>query len=179
MPTTRSKKESPTGSSSRVAEAQIRRLLAEYTPEIAQLMAAARRKLRARIPRGFELIYDTYNGLGIGYGAVQKYSAPVVSLFAYPRWVTLFFLRGAALDDPHGLLDGRGSRVRSIRLASADTLDDARVAALVSQALSRQEDAFAAAPALRPYVQSVAAARKPRTPRTSGARARSRSVPRA
>src|SRR3954454_15994857 len=127
MATTRSKKESPTGSSSRVAEAQIRRFLAEYTPEIAQLMAAARRKLRARIPRGFEMIYDTYNGVGIGYGAVQKYSSPVVSLLAYPRWVTLFFLYGATLDDPHGLLQGTGSRVRSIRLASAALLDDPRV----------------------------------------------------
>ncbi len=153
-------------SSPRAAEAELRRLLAEYDPEIARLMWDTRRKLRARIPRGFELIYDSYNGVGIGYGALQKYSAPVVSLLAYPRWVTLFFLYGATLDDPHGLLQGKGSRVRSIRLASADALDDRRVGALLEQALRREQDAFAAAPRLRPYVQSVAAARRPRTPRT-------------
>ena len=122
-------------------------------------MAAARRKLRARIPRGFELIYD-YNGVGIGYGAAQKYSAPVVSVFAFPRWVTLFFLFGATLDDPHALLEGTGSRVRSTRLETADMLDDPRVGVLLEQALRRDEAAFTAAPRLRTYLQSVARARQ-------------------
>jgi hypothetical protein len=179
MARTQTTKATRASSSQRAVEAEIRRLLAEYTPEIAKLMAAARRKLRSGIPRGFELVYDTYNGLGVGYGPVHKYSAPVVSLVAYPRWVTLFFLRGATLDDPHRLLQGTGSRVRSIRLATADVLDDAHVVALIAQALSREEAAFAAAPALRTHIQSVAAARKSRKPRVSGARTRTRSGRRA
>jgi hypothetical protein len=146
------------------AEAEIRRLLAEHTPEIARLMTAARRKLRARVARGFELLYDNYNGVGIGYGATHKYSAPVVSLVAFPRWVTLFFLYGGTLDDPHGLLEGTGRRVRSIRLASADVLDDPRVGALLEQALRRDEAAFAMAPRLSTYVQLIARARRPRAP---------------
>jgi hypothetical protein len=165
MTKARTKKATRASSPPRAAEAELRRLLAEYDPEIAHLMSAARRKLRSRIRRGFELIYDSYNGVGIGYGATQKYSAPVVSLVAYPRWVTLFFLYGATLDDPHNLLQGTGSRVRSIRLASADALDDPRVGALLEQALRRDQVAFAAAPTLRPYVQLVAAARRPRTTR--------------
>jgi hypothetical protein len=148
----------------REAEAEIRRLLSGYLPEFARRMTAARRKLRARVPRGFELLYDNYNGLGIGYGATQKYSAPVVSLFAFPRWVTLFFLYGATLNDPHGLLEGTGRRVRSIRLESADLLDDPRVGALLEQALRGHEAAFAAAPRLRTCLQSVARVRKPRAP---------------
>ena len=148
----------------REANVEIRRLLADYAPEISRRMAAARRKLRPRIPRGFELLYDNYNGVGIGYGATQKYSSPVVSIFAFPRWVTLFFLHGAPLDDPHGLLEGTGSRVRSVRLESADLLDDPRVGALLEQALLRDEGAFAAAPPLRTSVQSIARVRKPRAP---------------
>jgi hypothetical protein len=151
--------------SARDANAEIRRLLADYAPEISRRMAAARRKLRARIPRGFELLYDNYNGVGIGYGATQKYSAPVVSLFAFPRWVTLFFLYGATLDDPHKLLEGTGSRVRSIRIESADVLDDFRVGALLEQALRRDGAAFAAAPRLRASFQSVARVRRRRAPR--------------
>jgi len=127
-------------------------------------MTAARRKLRARVQRGYELLYDNYNGVGIGYGATQKYSAPVVSLFAFPRWVTLFFLYGATLDDPHGLLEGTGRRVRSVRLESADLLDDPRIGALLEQALHRDEAAFAAAPRLRTCLQSVARVRKRRAP---------------
>ena len=150
----------------REGEAEIRRLLADYTAEIARLMTAARRKLRSRVPRGFELLYDNYNGVGIGYGATQKYSAPVVSLVAFPRWVTLFFLYGATLDDPHGLLEGTGRRVRSIRLESAEVLDGPRVRALLDQALRRDGAAFAAAPRLRTCVQTIARARKPRAPGT-------------
>ena len=148
----------------REANAHIRGLLADCAPEISRRMVAARRKLRARIPRGFELLYDNYNGVGIGYGATQKYSSPVVSIFAFPRWVTLFFLYGAALDDPHHLLQGTGSRVRSIRLESAALLDDPRVGALLKQALLRDETAFAAAPRLSTCLQSVARVRKPRAP---------------
>jgi hypothetical protein len=148
----------------READAEIRRLLADYTPDIAQRMAKARRKLRSRIPRGFELLYDNYNGVGIGYGATQKYSAPVISILAFPRWVTLFFLYGATLDDPHELLDGSGRRVRSMRLESANMLDDPRVGALLDQALRRDEAAFASAPRLRTCVQSIARVRKPRAP---------------
>jgi hypothetical protein len=153
-----------TALTAREAEAEIRRLLADCLPELARRMTAARRKLRARVPRGFELLYDNYNGVGIGYGATQKYSAPVVSLFAFPRWVTLFFLYGATLDDPHGLLEGTGRRVRSVRLESADLLDDPRIGALLEQALHRDEAAFAAAPRLRTCLQSVARVRKRRAP---------------
>jgi hypothetical protein len=153
-----------TSFTARDANAEIRRLLADYAPEICRQVTAARRKLRARIPRGFELLYDNYNGVGIGYGATRKYSSPVVSLVAFPRWVTLFFLYGATLDDPHRLLEGTGSRVRSIRLTSADLLDDPRVGALLKQALRRDEAAFAAAPRLSTCLQSVARMRRPRAP---------------
>jgi hypothetical protein len=148
----------------REAEAEIRRLLADYSPDIARRMTAARRKLRVRVPRGFELLYDNYNGVGIGYGATQKYSAPVVSLFAFPRWVTLFFLYGVALDDPHRLLEGTGRRVRSLRLEGEDLLDDPRVGALLDQVFRRDAAAFSAAPRLRTCVQSIARVRKSRAP---------------
>ena len=87
-----------------------------------------------------------------------------MSLFAFPRWVTLFFLYGATLDDPHELLGGTGSRVRSIRVESADLLHDPRVGALLEQALRRDEAAFAMAPRLSTYVQLIARARRPRAP---------------
>ena len=135
-----------------------------YRRRRAELRQPEVEKLRARVQRGYELLYDNYNGVGIGYGATQKYSAPVVSLFAFPRWVTLFFLYGATLDDPHGLLEGTGRRVRSVRLESADLLDDPRIGALLEQALHRDEAAFAAAPRLRTCLQSVARVRKRRAP---------------
>jgi hypothetical protein len=147
-------------------EAEWKRLLAKYSPDIAKHMRAARNKLRSRIPRGYELIYDNYNALATGFSPTGNASAAVISLAAYPRWVTLFFLQGAGLDDPHRLLEGTGSRVRSIRLRLPDTLDDPRVARLIQQALGQQAAAFAAAPALSTHIKSVSARQRPRRPRT-------------
>jgi len=127
-------------------------------------MVAAREKLRARIPRGFELVYDNYNALAIGFSPTDRSSAAVISLAAYLRWVTLFFLQGAGLEDPLGMLQGAGARVRSVRLADPETLDDPRVAKLIDQALVEHATAFARAPALSMIIKSASAKQKPRRP---------------
>lgn len=153
-----------TADSPEEVEARWQRFLARYTPKLAGEMEAARAWLHARIPSGFELIYDNYNALGTGFGPTRRPSDLVVSLVAYPRWVTLFFLKGAGLADPHGLLSGKGARVRSIRLENAAMLEDPRVAALLEAALKAHAVAFKAAPPLTTVVQSVSPSHKPRRP---------------
>jgi hypothetical protein len=149
-------------------EAEWKRFLVKYSPDIATQMTAAREKLRSRIPRGYELIYDNYNALATGFSPTDRSSAAVVSLAAYPRWVTLFFLKGAELNDPHRLLSGTGSTVRSIRLDGPETLDDPQVAGLIEQALGQHAAAFAAAPALSTHIKSVSTRQRPRRPSTPG-----------
>jgi hypothetical protein len=85
--------------------------------------------------------------------------------------VTLFFLDGVALDDPAGLLEGAGSRVRGVRLATAADFDRPEIAALVAQAGALREPALRAAPALSTVVKSVSATQRPRRP-AEGAGAR-------
>src|SRR6185436_16060466 len=104
-------------------EVAIARFLAKYSAPIGRDAKAARAKLRKRIPRGFELVYDNYNALVIGYAPSERPSEAVISIAVYPKWVTLFFLHGATLADPKNLLTGSGARVRSIRLAAPGDLD--------------------------------------------------------
>jgi hypothetical protein len=127
-------------------------------------MTDARQKLRSRIPRGFELVYDNYNALAMGFSPTDRASAVVVSLAAYPRWINLFFLQGIGLKDPEGLLGGAGRRVRSLRLEGPETLDDPRVVRLIEQALGQRAAAFEAAPALCTLIKSVSARQRPRLP---------------
>jgi hypothetical protein len=145
-------------------QVQLSEFIGRYSPEIASAFKAARRKMRALVPRGYELVYDNYNALGIGYGGGQKSSDVVVSIVAYPRWVTLFFLRGASLKDPQSLLQGKGSRVRSIRLQAPDDLDDPRVIELIDTAFAPYAESLAACPKLKTVIKSVAANRRPRRP---------------
>jgi hypothetical protein len=145
-------------------DAGVDALITRYTPEIAAATRECRRRLRAFVPRGYELVYDNYNALAIGYAPTDRASDAVVSIAAYPRWVTLFFLHGRTLVDPQALLKGSGSRVRSIRLKEPADLEAPAVVALLEQALATRGADFAAAPALATIVKSVSARQRPRRP---------------
>ncbi|MEJ1961901.1 MAG: hypothetical protein WDO56_10325 [Gammaproteobacteria bacterium] len=150
-------------------ESRIAAFLAKYEKDMATRLRAARKKLRALFPRGFEQVYDSYNGLGFGIGSTDRSSGVVVSVLGYPRWITLFFLHGAGLKDPRGLLQGSGSRVRSIRLEHESDLDRPEVLALIEQAAGARADEFAAAPRLTTIIKSVVARQSSRRPRPGGA----------
>jgi hypothetical protein len=79
---------------------EVAAFLAKYTPAIAAQTQAVREHLLRVFPRGFELVYDNYNALAFGFGPTQRASDLVVSVAAYPKWVTLFFLNGATLPEP-------------------------------------------------------------------------------
>ncbi|MCB1184173.1 DUF1801 domain-containing protein [bacterium] len=150
------------------AAAQVRRFIGKYSPEVARTLRDSRRRMRALVPRGYELVYDNYNALAIGYGPGERASDAIVSLAGYPRWVTLFFLNGANLDDPYGLLEGTGRQARSIRLGSAADLDRPEVTHLVEIALRPHDAEFARCPRIRTVIKSISAKQRPRRPAVAG-----------
>ena len=153
---------------------EIRAFLAKYELEIVAQVQAARKHLAKLFPRGFELVYDNYNALVFGISSSERASDAIVSVAAYPRWVTLFFLKGAALSDPAGLLEGAGKTVRGIRLVPFDVLASKAVTALIEQAVRPYRAAFARAPRLSTVVKSVSRKQRPRRPRARAERRRSK-----
>ncbi len=149
-----------------VPSIQVAGFIRKYSPEIARDFRTSRRKMRSLVPRGYELVYDNYNALAIGYGAGERASDAVVSIAAYPRWVTLFFLYGAKLKDPKSLLEGKGSRVRSIRLQSSADLERPDIKSLILLALAPHAEALRSCPKIRTVVKSVSARQSPRRPIT-------------
>jgi len=143
----------------------VRRFLARFTPDIASQFRKARTEVRALFPRGFELVYDNYNAFGCGYSTTAKASGVVISLVAYRKWVTLFFFHGAKLPDPEGILQGAGSRIRSVRLVSPEVLRSRAVRALLKHAIAPHREGFDAAPRLSTHIKSVAAKQLPRIPK--------------
>ena len=144
---------------------QIKSFLAKYSPAIAAEVQFARRALKRLVPRGFELVYDNYNTLAFGFSPTPRAGGAIVSVAAYPQWVTLFFLHGKGLKDPDGLLQGSGARVRSVRLAPVKIINTPPVQALLRQALEPHQAELAAAPRLSSVVKSVAAKQRPRRPK--------------
>jgi hypothetical protein len=151
-------------------EKQLAGFIAKFTPEIARLIRAARRKMRERLPQALELVYDNYNFFVIGYGPGEKASEAIFSLAAQAKGVSLCFLQGAGLPDPQGILRGSGNVVRNIRLESPATLDRAEVRALMKTALERAKSPIHPGSAHRLIIKSVSARQRPR--RSLVARAR-------
>lgn len=138
--------------------------LAKYDAGVARQARAARRKMRRLFAGGVELVYDNYNALVFAYAPTERASDIICSIALYPRWVTLFFLHGASLRDPKGLLGGTGKTIRGVRLADATTLDDAAVLDLVARAKAATKVPFAAAKSVRTVVRSVSSKQRARQP---------------
>lgn len=146
---------------------QIEAFIAKYSPEVASQLREARQHLRSLFPRGHELVFDNYNALVFAISPTDRSPDAFVSVAGYPKWVTLFFSHGVDLDDPQQLLEGAGSRVRSIRLKSADDILLPAVRALIEQATVHCRSAMRDAPALQTTVKMVVAKQRPRVPAPS------------
>ncbi len=146
---------------------QIDSFIAKYTPEIGRQFRVARTHVRRRFPRGFELVYDSYNAFGCGFSPTPRTSDILVSVVAYPKWVTLFFFRGRCLQDPSGLLHGSGARIRHIRLEPPSLIKSQGVSELLDQAIAQIETELATAPRLSTVIRSVSARQRPRRPAMS------------
>ena len=148
-------------------EKQLAGFIAKFTPEVAGLIQAARKKMRQRLPHTVELVYDNYNFFVIGYGPSEKASEAIFSLAAQAKGVGLCFLQGAGLPDPNGLLKGSGRVVRSLRLENAATLDLPGVRALMKVALERAKTPIDPKGEHRLVIKSVSAKQRPRRPATA------------
>jgi hypothetical protein len=149
---------------SKASEEQLAAFIAKYTPEIGALARAALAKMRARLPGAIELVYDNYNALAIGFSPTERTSDVIFSIALYPRWVSLFFFRGADLPDPQKLLKGSGKQVRHIVLESAADLDKPAVKALMNRALERSAKPLDSANPGQIIIKSISARQRPRRP---------------
>jgi hypothetical protein len=116
---------------------QLDEFLAKFSPDVEKVARAALGKLRRRLRGATQLVYDNYNALAIAFSTTGARTDIILSVALYPRWVSLFFMRGATLPDPKHVLKGGGSTVRHIVLEKASDLDKPAVAALIDAAVKR------------------------------------------
>jgi hypothetical protein len=125
---------------------QVAKSLVRFPPEVADLARAVLRSLDRRLPGATRFLYDKANALVVGYGPNDRPSDAVLSIGVYRRWVNLYFLEGADLDDRDRLLQGSGSRVRFFRVQRAADLDAPGLQILMQQALEAAHPRIPSAP---------------------------------
>ncbi len=127
----------------RSAEAQLRGLIAKFAPARRQLVGAARRWLRTRLPTAHEVVYEYRDCFVISCSPNERGYEGVFAIRASADGVRLYFNRGKGLPDPGKLLRGAGAQTRWIPLEGASTLARPEVARLVDEAIARNRVPFA------------------------------------
>lgn len=141
---------------------QLESFIAKYDTDVGKLARAARTAIRKRLPTANELVYDNYQFLAIGYGGTERATDCIVSLAVSPKGVALSFYYGASLPDPNGVLLGSGSQNRFVRLASAATLKQPAVAALIDAAVVQSKTPLLATGRGQTIIKSISAKQRPR-----------------
>lgn len=147
-----------------MSESEAKRLagfLGRFDPAVAAVARAARARLRRRIPGAVELVYDNYNALVIGFSPTERPSDAVVSLVIYPACVNLYFIYGAHLPNPDGILKGSGSQGRHLRLdEDAAVLDTPALQAVLAEAIASADAPFRGK--RRVVIRAIARKQRPR-----------------
>ena len=138
--------------------------LSKFTPEIAAQAKKCLSKMRARLPGAWQLVYDNYNALAIGFGPSEKTSLAIFSIAVFPRWVSLFFLQGAGLVDPDKILKGSGNVARHVVLKSPDDLDLPAIKDLMALALRSANEPINPENKGELIIKSISAKQRPRRP---------------
>jgi hypothetical protein len=144
------------------AKAQLDGFIAKFSPDVAKLGRAAIARMRKMLPAAQVMVYDNYNALAVGFGPSERASEAVFSIVLYPRWISLFLLKGADLPDPHKRLSGSGNVVRHIVLKDLAVLDDPQIRELMQLALARSGASLQAGKRGAIVIKSISRRQRPR-----------------
>jgi len=132
----------------RPPDRQLLGYLAPYDPHVAALTLALRELVLEEAPEAIESIVKGY-AVAIGFSFTGK---PLRDGFChvvtYSTHVNLGFNRGALLNDPRGLLEGKGKLIRHITIRNQSELEGPAIRRYL-QAAIEQVNAPGAKPAVK------------------------------
>ena len=114
--------------------AALKKFLKPYHPEIRDLALKLRGLVLEEMAPCYENIYDAYSAVAIGYGTSDRLKDGIFHIAVYSRHVNLGFNDGATLDDPNGILQGDGNRIRHISVKTAKELQRPEIRSYIRRA---------------------------------------------
>jgi hypothetical protein len=116
----------------RLSDAQVEEFLSAVDPGVAATARTVRTKLLTLFPDAVE----TAEGGELGLGFDRGFKGLVFTVSPQRGYVNLGIANGAALDDPAGLMEGRGRVHRHVKVRRAGQLDDAGLVELLDRAVA-------------------------------------------
>jgi len=114
--------------------AALKKFLKPYDREVQQLALALRALVLEEMAPCYENIYDAYSAVAMGYGPSERLSDGIFHIAVYAKGANLGFNDGATLDDPKGLLEGTGNRIRHIKIRKTEDLERPELRAYIRRA---------------------------------------------
>ena len=116
------------------------KFLKPYDQEVRDVALKLRALVLEELAPCYENIYDAYSAVAIGYGPSDRLSDGVFHIAVYAKHVNLGFNDGASLDDPKGILQGAGNRIRHITIETAADLKRPEIRAYIRRAQKKALD---------------------------------------
>ena len=110
------------------------KFLKPYDKAIRELALRLRSLVLEEMAPCYENIYDAYSAVAIGYGTSDRLRDGIFHIAVYAKGVNLGFNHGATLDDPLGILEGKGNQIRHIKIRTAADLARPEIRAYVRRA---------------------------------------------
>jgi hypothetical protein len=110
------------------------KFLKPYDREIQDLALELRALVLGEMAPCYENIYDAYSAVAIGYGSSDRLRDGIFHIAVYSKHVNLGFNDGATLDDPKGILQGSGNRIRHITIKTPEDIKRPEVRAYIRRA---------------------------------------------
>jgi hypothetical protein len=114
--------------------AALKKFLKPYDREVRDLALGLRALVLEEMAPCYENIYDAYSAVAIGYGSSDRLSDGIFHIAVYTQGANLGFNDGATLDDPKGILEGTGNRIRHIKIRKAEDLKRPELRAYIRRA---------------------------------------------
>ena len=121
-------------------EQQIKKFLQPFNNEIISLAIQLRDFIKEETKPSTEVVGDSTISLNIGYGFTEKAWDCFCAIIVYSKHINISFPSGAFLSDPHGLLQGKGKKIRHIRINDLDDVKNPAVKGLLLEARNRSID---------------------------------------
>lgn len=110
------------------------KFLKPYEPEIRELALGLRALVLEEMGPCYENIYDAYSAVAIGYGTSDRLRDGIFHIAVYSKHVNLGLNDGATLDDPKGILLGKGNQIRHVTIKSTADLGRPELRAYIRRA---------------------------------------------
>jgi len=110
------------------------KFLKPYDREIQNLALQMRALVLEEMAPCHENIYDAYSAVAIGFGTSDRLRDGIFHIAVYSQHVNLGFNDGATLDDPKGILQGTGNRIRHITIKTTEDIKRPEIRAYIRRA---------------------------------------------